>query len=227
MAILKMGAIVTQISGKVGGQTFGIGKSGQYLKNTGTYINARTIKRTGSNTLLALITSQWRTLTQTQRDAWESATSNFPYTNRLGDTEYYSGFNLFTKFNVNRALIDLAILTTPPSPTTVNLPTDFEMTPTTTTFPVFTDEGISDNLYLIYCAPPVSQGQSKNKKQLRLIYTATASELSTVLDIYDEYVEIFGAPLGGTKIFLELKVINKDTGIAANPNLLDNYIVIV
>ena len=226
MAILKMGAIVTNISGKVGGQTFGIGKSGQYLKNTGSYINARTVKRTGSNTLLASITAKWRTLTQAQRDSWDAATVNFPYVNRLGNTEYYSGFNLFTKFSVNLALIGLGINNNPPPVTPVTVPNDFTMVPTTSTFPIAAQDVSTSNLYLIYCAPPASQGQSKNKKQLRLIYTAVAGELQNVLDIFDEYVAIFGEPLGGSKIFLELKVINKDTGIAAIPNLLDNYIVI-
>lgn len=226
MAILKLGAIVTAISGKVGGQTFGIGKSGQYLKNTGSYINARTPKRTTSNSLLSLVTSQWRDLTQSQRDSWDAASSNFPYTNRLGNTEYYSGFNLFTKFNVNRYLMSLSLLTAPPSPTTVSLPSDFTMVPTTTTFPIAATDVNSDYLYLVYVAPPVSQGVAKNKKALRLLYVATSSELDPVLDIYDEYVAVFGSPLAGTKIFLELKVVDKATGIAASPNLLDNYIVI-
>lgn len=226
MALLKMGAIVTQISGKVGGQTFGKGKYGQYLKNTGSYINAKTPKRTGINSLLATVTSFWRTLTNAERDLWDVATANFPYTNRLGLVVTYSGFNLFTKFNVNRLLVKQTILLVPPSPTTVSQPTSFTMVPTINTFVIQGDPTNINVEYLVFCTPPLSAGLSKNESQLRLVKFIPYLDLSNGTSIFSAYVNIFGAPIQGQKIFLEIKAINKPTGIAAIPNLLSNAIVL-
>lgn len=226
MALLKMGAIVTQISGKVGGQTFGIGKSGQYLKNTGSYINARTPKRTGINSLLISVTSFWRTLTNAQRLAWSAASASFPYTNRLGIVSFYSGFNLFTKFNVNRLLTKGVILLLPPPVTVVAQPVAFTMVVTSNTFVVQGNPVDASVEYLIYCTPSLSPGLSKNRSQLRLVGFVTDIQLSAGFDLINLYLGVFEAPLKDQKIFLEIKAINKPTGIAAIPNLLENAIVL-
>jgi len=226
MAILKMGAIVTQISGKVGGQTFGIGKNGQYLKNTGSYINAKTPKRTGVNSLLIAVTSSWRNLTNTERASWSAATVNFPYTNRLGQTVFYSGFNLYTKFNVNRLLVKQPLLLNPPTPITLSTPSGFTMVPTTTTFVIQGSVTSQNNQYLIYCTPSLSAGVGKNKSQLRLIDTITPTQLINGWELINAYNFVFGSTIANQKIFLEIKTINLPTGIASSPNLLSNAIVI-
>lgn len=226
MAIIQLGAIITKISGKVGGQTFGIGRNQQYLKNTGSYINKRTEVRQQANSLLAFVSGQWRVLTQIERDAWNAATVNFPYIDRLGDQAFYSGFQLFVKFNCNGQLVKQPIYILPPAPITVSGPINSTIVPTTSTFVIQGDISTTGVEYLIYSTPNLSQGITTNTKSLRLINFLTEAMMENSFNLFASFVNNFGALLVDQKIFVEIKTIHKATGIAAFPNTQLNAIVI-
>lgn len=99
MALIKLGAFITQISGKVGGQSFATGRGGSYIKNIGSYTTKKTALTSSKLTNFSFLAGQWRLLSQEKRDAWANSALDFPYTNRLGELKEYSGYVLFIKFN--------------------------------------------------------------------------------------------------------------------------------
>lgn len=214
MALLKMGSLVTQISGKIGGQTFGTGQGGQYVKNTGSYVNKLTTSRTVVNSRLSYLANSWRALTTAQKNSWSAAATNFPYVNRLGESKVYSGYNLYMKFNGNRLLWGDSPVSTAPVPFVfsefaLSIDTlepgfmEVSITPTTTGYE-----------YLFFVSNPSSAGSNFNQKGLRLVKAVTGvTAASTPVDLYSEYEAIFGAIKSGTRFFFRVYQYEKATGI--------------
>lgn len=225
MALIKLTAIVDNISGKLNGTVFANNKGGHYMRSKSKPTNPQTAEQSLRRSVFASIASSWRELNQGQRNAWDQAAQDFPYTNRLGDTKILSGFSLHQKLNTNLTLVDqTAELAGPPSPQGVGsvigaigsfiLPTlpdsplseiELEM------------EGRRQNTtILVYATAGLSPGISNFNNRLRLIsYGPPALNGTTTLEITDEYIDRFGTPTVGSKIGYGLRVINNLTGEAS------------
>jgi len=111
---IKFSAIVSDARGKIGGNVFSRNKAGAYVrtfvKPTNPNSAAQQIIR---NRIQGLVTG-WRALSDAVRLGWNQTTHNFPQSNKLGETFYLTGQQLFTKFNSNRLAFGEAAATTPP-----------------------------------------------------------------------------------------------------------------
>jgi len=117
MASIKMGAIVTDIKGKLGGHVFQKGNQSRVLKTGGKpRINKSSIVRK-RETILSELRSTWNGLTVAERLDWGFTAKNFPFKNQFGDSILYGGYQLFLKLNVNRRLVGGSVL---PASTSVN-----------------------------------------------------------------------------------------------------------
>lgn len=116
MAIIQFGDIITGMRGSVGGATYGNSRSGFTKRNKPIPTQPVSSERGLARGLLAFWQGQWRTLTDTERAAWNAATANFPRVNSLGITYYLTGINLFSAFNINLALANETAITAPPAP---------------------------------------------------------------------------------------------------------------
>src|SRR3546814_2363810 len=61
--------------------------------------NKRTIAQLAQRTQTANLTRIWSEITQVERDGWNAGVVEYPYTNKVGEVKYLSGFNLFQKLN--------------------------------------------------------------------------------------------------------------------------------
>lgn len=95
MALIRLGSLVTRISGKIGGQTFGTGPAGSYIRNTGTPRKSITLQQREKMSTMATTAQSWRELTQPQRDIFNSASSEYTYLNSVGETKNYSGYAIY------------------------------------------------------------------------------------------------------------------------------------
>lgn len=187
--------------------------------------NPQTPEQSLRRSIFASIASSWRELNQGQRNAWEQAAQDFPYTNRLGDTKILSGFSLHQKLNTNLSLIDAAAeLAGPPSPQGVGsvvgavgsfiIPTGLDSPLSEIEFDM---EGKrADTSVLVYATAGLSPGISNFNNRLRLITIGVpALQGTTTLDITQEYIDRFGTPTANSKIGYGLRVINNTTGEAS------------
>jgi hypothetical protein len=112
MANIKLGAIITDIAGSVGGSTFRRTPRGIILYNKqGRQIKSAFSKRAVKNHLGAIL-SGWSLLDGPTRSDWEDLAPLYPQKNKFGDDIVLSGRQFYTKLNTQlipvRASVDLA-----------------------------------------------------------------------------------------------------------------------
>ena len=113
MASIKMGAIVTDIKGKLGGHVFQKGNQSRVLKTGGKprITRSDTFKQKSAN--LATVRQDWSSLSGAQKNDWNKKASEFNFQNAFSDYLQYNGYQFFLKVNCTRLLIALPVLTNP------------------------------------------------------------------------------------------------------------------
>lgn len=206
---IKFGAIVTDGRGKLGGHVLAKNRSGNYMRTKVTPVNPQTVYQQAARSSLGSLSSSWSGLDQSQRDAWDGAVSDFQKTDIFGDLKTPTGKNLYTGLNRNLLEVGSAIIDTPPAPGTIPSVTinsaDYSLIGLS--FDVgYTGDATGASVE-IWATPPVSAGTSFVKNRLRLTTTAAGAASGTV-DLYDAYIDRFGVPAVGSKVYVGVKVIN-------------------
>ncbi len=100
MATIKLGAALADIRGKVGGAIFSRNKGGAYMKAFTQPTNPRTNAQQERRALFGTLMSQWRNLSQAQRNSFINNAPNYPQTNKVGEVSILSGSQLYVKANM-------------------------------------------------------------------------------------------------------------------------------
>jgi hypothetical protein len=109
-------ALVTAISGSIGGMTGAHNKGGMYLRARATPTNPASAFQVAVRNAMAQLVVFWGDgLTQTQRDAWDLYAFNTPVNNALGDSVQRSGQQMFLRGNVTRLKNALDIVSDGPA----------------------------------------------------------------------------------------------------------------
>lgn len=120
MALLKLGPMVADIRGSVGGVTFARNRGGAYARNRTAPLNPQSPRQVAVRTILAQLATAWTiTLTQAQRDAWELYADNVPLPNSLGELRKVSGLAMYVR--TNSLIIDTGGLRLDAAPTIFTL----------------------------------------------------------------------------------------------------------
>lgn len=130
MALIKS-TILAQISGSINGVTFSHNKGGAYARNRSLPANPGTDRQDQVRTAMASLSIAWRdTLSELQRDLWNSYGQSVTVLNRIGDSISLSGIAAFQRVNLFRmSTLDIApILTPPPAGTLPDPPPTFDST---------------------------------------------------------------------------------------------------
>ena len=99
MAVIKLGSIVTDIAGSIGGTTFRRTSTGHAVYNKqGRQVKSAFAKASRKNEL-GNIFSSWYNLTESEREQWALNASVYPLKDKFGNTKYLTGRQLFTKLN--------------------------------------------------------------------------------------------------------------------------------
>jgi len=225
---MKFGAIVVDGRGKIGGHVASKNRAGAYLRTKVTPVNPRSGSQMQVRNWLAQMSQAWRGLTQSQRNAWNAAVTDFARTDIFGDLKNPSGFNLHNRLNINLLRTGQSILTLPPAPApVVDILLD-SVTATASTGDIsmiFTPAGTADSDIVIRGTAPLSAGVNFVKSELRdfnVIGSSNPSPESLGVD----YTARFGAITGkaGSKIFIETVAIDRTTGLAGVPQIVSAII---
>jgi hypothetical protein len=105
MAIIKLMSPIADMRGTVGGSTYSRNKSGNYVKRWSQGPKNHHPMQQANRANLSSLPTQWRNLTQAQRDDWDTFAADpaQALTNSMGETYYITGFQWFSKCN-NRLL---------------------------------------------------------------------------------------------------------------------------
>jgi len=97
MAIFTNGPLAGAISGTLGAVNFAATKAGSVIRRRPSRTNKQTQDQHDRRTNFELTSRTWFSLDPEIRDAWNAATKQFRFTNRLGARIIPSGFQLFMK----------------------------------------------------------------------------------------------------------------------------------
>lgn len=99
MAVIKLGSIVTDIAGSIGGTTFRRTSTGHAVYNKqGKQVKSAFAKASRKNEL-GNIFSSWYNITESEREQWALNASTYPLKDKFGNTKYLTGRQLYTKLN--------------------------------------------------------------------------------------------------------------------------------
>jgi hypothetical protein len=215
MAKIKFGMMMTDASGKLGGQVFSKNRGGSYVRTKVTPTNPQTTAQMTVRGIFASISSAWSSLTEASRLSFNNLVGDYGTTDIFGDLHNPSGKALFQRLNQNLEISGQAQITTcvPPSAVpfanvinTVCALSDDEWL-------VFTGGNATGSKIVVWATPPLSQGTTFVKNRLRQIEVFTGEDAGNY-DIYDAYVAKFGTPEDGANVYVGVRVIN-DNGQAS------------
>jgi len=212
------GGITTAI-GSHGGTTFSRNKGGAYMKHKVKGVRTNTTQQTLLRTQFSYAAQYYtNTLTEAQRAAWRTFAASTPVTNRLGNTTFLSGQQMFCRLACNRQGDGLTILTTPPITTAVA---------TVSACTITANSGIGGSLYLnatgigvgasdkvvFYVSPPLNPGRAFVSSQLRRLGTSFLFAVTN--DLTTAYLNQFGlTPVApGQRVIVRSYGLNTSTGI--------------
>lgn len=219
MALIKLTAIVDNISGKLNGTVFSRNKGGHYMRSKSMPSNPRTSFQNAVRARFGAIAQLWGALTEAQRDAWRAMASEYPYINRLGDRKILSGFALHQKLNTNLSIIGQSFVSNPPEPVSppavVSIIASVDVAENRFLINAELAQGVLTTAYtaVIMATPPLRNGVSNFDNQLREI--ATVEDISTGFDIMADYVARFGELQEGQKVGISIHTIANGSGVAS------------
>lgn len=209
MAKIKFGMMMTDASGKLGGQVFSKNRGGSYVRTKSTPVNPQSVAQMGVRGLFASISSRWSTLTQAQRDSFLGFVGDYAKTDIFGDLRNPSGKNLFQKLNQNALLSGQTALNVCVAPLAVPFANVQSALGSVagTSFDVLTAGVTTGSKLVFWGTPSLSQGTKFVKNKLRQVSVAVGNA-GIATDIYADYVAKFGTPAVGANIFVGVRVVN-------------------
>lgn len=212
--LIKWGALVVDGRGKIGGQVASKNRTGAYMRNKVTPVNAQTSFQMAARQELGSLSSAWSELTQSQRDAWNGAVENYQKTNIFGDQVKPTGKNLFTGLNRNLKNVDEAQIDVPSSPVEFPVIEFNELTVSTSAVtadisPEVIPAGFTP---LWFATAPQSPGKSFVKSEYRMIGTTEAPDGPEGWDLTSIYTARFGNPVAGQKVFVKMVLVSTGSG---------------
>jgi hypothetical protein len=215
----KWGSIVVDGRGKIGGHVASKNRGGSYFRTKVTPSNPQSTGQITARNRFSALSQAWRSLTNSQRLAWNAAVGDYARTNVFGDLVNPSGFNLFQRLNNNLVRIGEASLTLPPLPEAV---TDIVIGALSaaagagTISLAYTAGGDANSEIEVWATPPMSPGKSYVKNEYRLVDQFTADTASP-LDMAAAYVAKFGAitSAAGQVIHVKTVAVSVNTGQVA------------
>jgi hypothetical protein len=115
-------ALVTQVSGSIGGMTGSHNQGGMYMRARSIPTNPNTAQQQAVRNAMALLATAWQnSLTADQRAAWGVYAANVPLIDRLGEARTVTGIAMYCRSNV--PLIQAGLTVVDEGPVTYSLPT--------------------------------------------------------------------------------------------------------
>ena len=209
-----------EMSGSAKGVTAAKVKGRKFIKNRGYGGRIGTSDQAKNKGVMKMITTSWKSLTNEQILAWNKAALSADAKSILGTKGKISGLNLFQRLNFWVVKLGGSIMTTPPTLSGVETPSEATIVCTSAAFTFKLNQAISDNggIYLIIQA---SEGQSNGVSrgygkatQIKAVEEPTDAAIDIKAD-YEASKGVLGA--GAPKVFLRYFYVNSSTGETSRP----------
>lgn len=106
MAIIKYGALATEIRGSIGGTTFQTNAYGSTIKNKPKMIIPGSDNQNRTKIGVSLMSKAWASISETGRTNWDTFAANFPQYSKKDPTAQLSGQAAFLKWHLAAYLVN-------------------------------------------------------------------------------------------------------------------------
>lgn len=222
MATAKMGAMVTDIKGKIGGTVFQGSKTGTTIKNkqsrTGIGSGNKLTKADAGRlfngqSAVTVLSSAWRDLSDAERNTWITAAPSFPFINRYGDSYIGSGYQLYMSCNLRLISAGLATITEAPIPAPIeNCPAIVPSFDISSGVSIACAAGIPAGYVMeLYASVGISAGRNPTKGTYKMIAQLPASTVFPFAGTAN-YTRVFGNLILGSTVWVMGKLTKADAG---------------
>ncbi len=225
MALVKLGAFITDVSGKIGGQVFNTSRYGVTIKNIGSSSNVPTASQQKIRIDTGNLSQLWRGLTDVQRNSFDRETGKYPYINRVGETKFYAGYQLFYKMNQGRIALGLSIVNENPvfGINAERRLDSLDIDSRSMVVKVLNND--NNNSYVLYASNSLSPGINNGKKYVRSLGVFSGLALENGLDIINNYNSVFNSPVAGQRVFVGVKTFFSQNGYSTGNINISSSIV--
>lgn len=115
MALFVAGAVVGQVSGRVGSNVFAKNRYGSYVRNGTVPITSTTSYATAAKARMTGATQAWQGLTAGQRQAWTEWAAANPVLNRVGQQIHLTGHAAYVGNRCRLIAAGQAAISSPPT----------------------------------------------------------------------------------------------------------------
>jgi hypothetical protein len=177
MASIKLGALVSDIRGSIGGTVYSRNNGGAYAKARIKGTNPNSTMQQMCRSIMAAMFTAWSAVTATVRTNWGTYAQNVSMINRLGDTINLSGYNMYAR--TRAVMIRLGKTMVAAAPTVMTLA---EQDPTVVATPSLAGQNLSiafnnalgwageiGGTLIIYQGPPQNAAVNSYKGQYKII----------------------------------------------------------
>jgi len=227
--LVKWGSIIVKGSGKLGGHVFSSGPNGASVHTLARARNPQTIYQTAIRSRFTELTQGWRDLSESQRETWYQAETDFSKVNRFGDVVFLSGKNLYESLNSNRQSIGEPIMSTAPlpQPIPINQISRVRILSGSNEIEIVADYAVNTQ-YVILATPALSQGTRFSNNSIRELGRFSSNGVGTGIfnegGMYSRYVGKFGEPSSVGKIFIGSYSVSKAGQKSMNSILKAEYV---
>lgn len=204
-----------QRSGKQGGIVWSRNRFGAYARNRAVPVNPDSSRQRTVRNFFSQNAKAWASLGALTQGVWNNAAANLPRKNRLGDTIFLTGAQLYQSANQTLATFGIN-LSAPASVTPVPFPTDV-ITGALNNLVLSTIAGDTPANYGIIIEATRGMSAGVNNGTVKSMYkqiTGIAAEttLGTSFDISDVWTDVFGEPVIGSVVFIRYQWVSLETG---------------
>lgn len=220
-------SLITEASGSVAGTTYSRNKNGSYIRNKSVPVNRNTLAQQAARARFSVVSSDWKTLSASEKESWEANIVNYPYVDSLGQTKYYTASQLFKSLNnslfqlgmdkINFCVGPVSLPSILSPEVVVSQGAGIELSSITFSAGSGTEVPTGFNL-AIYATTIKSTGFSSPKNSdYRFINLQLAGADVVNLDLSSAYTSVFGnswqdVANQGNKIYFGLKLVSNITG---------------
>lgn len=213
MANIKLGAIISDIKGSIGGSTFQRSQGGLTLKGKSTQSKTSTMNQQFIQANIARLTQVWKTLSFADQQSWGAAAQFYGVKQKYNTDKSLSGFQYFLWYNQKQALSPSAYASTAQI---ANLPlrlVGFEVHLTAGVLRLTNPYAYTwdNNAHVLKFSFPYSYNKGVSRPNLRSVYIPAT--IGAALPFATQYQTAWGRlPNVGEYIYVELiEVLNTNT----------------
>lgn len=221
MAKIKLGAIITEATGKLGGQTVSKFGNTVYIKNNVVSSKAASQYQIKRRLTTQYLMSMYSHLSAYQKLLWQAQTDEYEFKDRFGDTQRRNAFQLFQLVNQYRKLTGGSLVVNPLPIHRPTFPLGIDATVKTDEIIVSSALYKSDDIVMVFATKSIQNGVSSVNKFMRFIgYTSPVGGLINE-DFTDRYYSVFPNLLEGQSIVFGVKTVSAISGFS-NGILISN-----